>query len=96
MGFCGFASYGEEIEIGWRLAPEYWRQGFGTEAARAVLEYGLNDLGFHSLVSVAQTENIASIKIMQRIGMTYRETTIDNSCGREVVVYATSAASRET
>ncbi len=92
IGFCGFAKYLDEIEIGWRLDPEYWRQGLGTEAAGAVLAYGFNDLGFDHVVSVAQTDNTASIKIMKRIGMKYRETTIDSSCGREVVVYETHGA----
>ena len=89
IGFCGFAPYGDEIEIGWRLDREYWSQGFGTEAARAVLDYGLKKLGFDHVVSVAQTDNTASNEIMKGIGMKYREITIDSSCGRETVVYQT-------
>ncbi len=94
IGFCGFAPYGTEVEIGWRLASAYWRRGLGTEAARAVLRYGLDDLGLPHVVSVAQTENVASIRIMNRIGLRYRETTIDDSCGREVVVFESGEPER--
>jgi RimJ/RimL family protein N-acetyltransferase len=87
IGFCGFSKYKDDIEIGWRLNSEYWRRGLGTEAAGAVIEYGWNDLGFEHVVAIAQMGNTASIKIMKKIGMTYRETTIDKSCGREIVVY---------
>ena len=87
IGACGFADYQNEIEIGWRLDSAYWRQGLGTEAAGAVLEYGLNNLGLEHVVSVAETGNTASIKIMKKIGMKYRGTTIDTSCDRDVVVY---------
>ena len=96
IGFCGFARYQDEIEIGWRLDPEYWRRGLGTEAARAVIEYRWNDLGFEHLVSVAQRDNTASIKIMKNIGMKYRERTIDSSCGREVLVYEAHRAPNQS
>jgi RimJ/RimL family protein N-acetyltransferase len=33
------------VEIGWRLAQEYWRQGLATEGARAVAHHAFNDLG---------------------------------------------------
>ncbi len=57
------------IEIGWRLAPEYWGFGYVTEAARAMLELGFEEQGFDEIISFAVWNNRRSIAVMQRIGM---------------------------
>ena len=90
MGFCGFALWQNEIEIGWRLDNMYWRSGYGTEAAVAVLNFGIKKFCFPKIVSIAQKQNIASIKIMQKIGLQFERETIDERCDREIVVYAKS------
>ena len=64
-----------EIEIGWHLAREYWGLGYGTEIGRALVEYGLNGLGIPELHAIAYPENVASIRIMQKIGMEYQGVT---------------------
>jgi RimJ/RimL family protein N-acetyltransferase len=58
------------IEIGWRLAPEFWGKGFVTEAAEAWLDHGFRTLGFEEVVSFAVWNNKRSIAVMERIGMT--------------------------
>lgn len=58
------------IEIGWRLAPEYWGQGIVSEAAEAWLEHAFVALGLKEIVSYAVAINHRSIAVMQRIGMT--------------------------
>lgn len=57
------------IEIGWRLAPEYWRQGYVTEAARAHLAHGFERLGLDEIVSFAVVANKRSTAVMERLGM---------------------------
>lgn len=57
------------IEIGWRLAPEFWGKGYVTEAARAWLAYGFETLGLDEIVSFAVVDNDRSIAVMRRIGM---------------------------
>lgn len=59
----------DTIEIGWRLAPEYWGHGYVTEAARAHLAYGFQTLGFAEIVSFAVSGNKRSIAVMERLGM---------------------------
>ena len=72
IGFCGFwDGFAPDVEIGWRLLPKYWGQGLATEAATAVMEYGFRRWGFLRLISLAQTENKASIRIMQKLGMEF-------------------------
>lgn len=57
------------IEIGWRLAPEYWGHGFVKEAAEAHLAMGFETLGFDEIVSFAVWNNVRSTAVMERLGM---------------------------
>jgi len=57
------------IEIGWRLAAEYWGRGFATEGARAALVWGFESLGLPEIVAYAVPANVRSIRVMQKIGM---------------------------
>ena len=65
----------DEIEIGWHLNRNHWGKGLGTEMARALVQHGFDALGLPVLHAIAYLENTASIRIMQKIGMTYRGTT---------------------
>ncbi|MFD2055599.1 GNAT family N-acetyltransferase [Mesorhizobium calcicola] len=58
------------IEIGWRLAPEFWGKGYVTEAAQAWLAYGFEALGLGEIVSFAVDGNRRSTAVMERLGMT--------------------------
>lgn len=57
------------VEIGWRLAPEYWGRGYVSEAARAWLAFGFETLGLDEIVSFAVAANLRSSAVMERIGM---------------------------
>ena len=58
------------VEIGWRLAAEHWGRGYATEAARAALAFGFNDLGLEEIVSFTVPANLPSRAVMERLGMT--------------------------
>lgn len=60
------------LEIGWRLIPSKWKQGFATEAAQCMMEYAFATLGIDALRAVCHQENIKSAKVMQRLGMRFR------------------------
>ena len=59
------------IEIAWRLDKRYWRKGYATEGAKACLEHGFENLSFNEVVSFTAIENIASQRVMQKIGMQF-------------------------
>lgn len=59
------------VEIGWRLAPEYWGRGFATEGARAWLAHGFEALRLQEIVSFAVWDNTPSIAVMKRLGMSH-------------------------
>ena len=60
------------IEIGWRIAPEFWGKGIVSEAARRWRDVGLDDLGLDRIISFAVASNHRSTAVMQRIGMRHR------------------------
>ncbi len=76
MGFIGLnytdweGSFTPAVEIGWRLGSQFWGKGYATEGAKAALDYGFNTLGLKEIVSFTVRENKASIRVMEKIGMT--------------------------
>ncbi len=57
------------VEIGWRLARRFWRQGYATEGAKASLKVGFEQLGLSEVVSYTALSNTPSRAVMERIGM---------------------------
>jgi ribosomal-protein-alanine N-acetyltransferase len=87
IGFCGFwHGFPPDVEMGWRLLPEYWGQGLMTEVAQALIELGFKTYRFDRLIAVAQPANIASIRVMEKIGMTFERAFKHQ--GIDVVSYA--------
>ena len=58
-----------EVEIGWALARPHRKQGYGTETARALLNYAFEDVGLKRVIGITDTENPESIQMMRRLGM---------------------------
>lgn len=68
-GLILYAHRGPEIEIGYRLKVPYWGKGYATEAARAWLAHGFEELGLERIVAVTDPENVASQRVLEKIGM---------------------------
>jgi len=87
IGSCGFwDGFPPDVEIGWRVLPEYWGQGLATEAATAVLGYGFETCAFDRVVAVAQPANRPSIRVMEKLGMRFEANFVHR--GIEAVRYA--------
>jgi [ribosomal protein S5]-alanine N-acetyltransferase len=77
IGFLGLSipTFEEEftscVEIGWRLAYEYWGNGYAQEGGKACLKFGFEDLGLDRIVSFTAAINKRSINVMKKIGMKY-------------------------
>ena len=75
IGFAGLSKVSFEAdfvpatEIGWRLRVPHWHKGYATEAAKALVEHGFEELQLEEIVSFAIAQNKASIAIMQKLGM---------------------------
>ncbi len=57
------------LEIGWRLRRDCWHQGLATEAARAIANFAFDSIRADELYAVCNPDNVASAKVMQRLGM---------------------------
>jgi RimJ/RimL family protein N-acetyltransferase len=72
VGMCGLHHldwYPDDVEIGWRLARQYWGHGYATEAASAWLTHAFTVLNLPRVISVTEVANTRSIAVMQRLGM---------------------------
>lgn len=76
MGAIGleFNHQSRLAELGYWIGVPYWNKGYTTEAARALLEYGFNTLGLNRIQARHMTNNPASGRVMQKLGMTYEGT----------------------
>ena len=73
IGTCGFTSFDlphDSAEIGYVLNPEFHGKGYATEAATRVLEFGFSELSLHRIEARFMKENTASLRVMEKLGMT--------------------------
>jgi len=59
----------EDYEIGWHLRRDRWGQGYATEAGREILNYGFQSLQLPIIYAVVKPENLASVRVTQKLGM---------------------------
>jgi RimJ/RimL family protein N-acetyltransferase len=55
-----------------RLHPDVWRQGLASEAARAMATFAFQSLAAPELIAIRHPDNVASARVMDRLGMRYR------------------------
>ena len=60
-----------ELEIGWVIASPFWNQGYATEAAAACRDHAFDELGRDRVISLIAPENLASIRVAEKIGERY-------------------------
>jgi len=75
-------------EIGWGFDPEYWGKGLATEAGAASLKWAFGDLDLARLVSITTPDNLASRRIMGKLGFRFVEEIFDPTLGVAVMLHA--------
>ena len=88
VGFCGLRPLDNapEVEVLYGIAPSRWGEGFATEAALAMLRYGFEEAGLDRILGIADRENVASRRVLEKIGMTFEEHVLYE--GREETRYS--------
>lgn len=87
IGYCGYWFFRDppELEILYGIAEEKWGRSLAAEAARAMIRYGFESLGFERIVASTDAGNVASVRVMERLGMRFeRRATID---GLDTIFY---------
>ncbi len=62
-----------EIEVGYRLAKQFWGKGYATELTVGLLNYGFNEIGLQQIVAVARPDNTASIRVLSKAGIVFEK-----------------------
>ncbi len=58
------------VELGWVFNRQYQGRGYATEAVNALLDFAANRLGYSKIIACCDYRNVASYKLMERVGMT--------------------------
>ena len=61
------------FDVGYRFIPRYWGKGYATESALVALDYGFKVKQYKTIAGIALIDNIASNKVLQKIGLNYIE-----------------------
>lgn len=77
IGWCGVirghtGPVADKAELGWRLASDYWGQGYAIEAARASLVWTFANLPDDAAWAITSRGNVRSRSVMERLGLRYR------------------------
>lgn len=89
LGWCGLRYFPEsdEVDLGYRFMKKFWGQGYATETSKIMLKYGFETLGLKRIIAKAMPDNIGSIKVMQKLGMTFRGYSKDPHEPMSLIVY---------
>ena len=70
IGYCGLQPFAdtEEVELFYGYATSTWGKGFATEAAAALIDLGFRCLQPERVVAIAHPENIASLRVLEKLG----------------------------
>jgi len=82
IGWCGlkYRPERDEFDLGYRLQQHAWGKGFATEAAEHTLDHGFNCLNLEIITGRAHIQNLASIKVLEKIGMNFIGEEILDDC----------------
>ncbi len=74
LGFAGYQFFRTppELELVFGVAPDDCGQGYATEAARAVIQYGFEVLGFDGIAASTDAPNAASVRVLDKLGMRFQ------------------------
>lgn len=76
VGMCGFVRRDTlpAPDLGFAFLPEFEGKGFGFESAQAMMNYGREKLNFNEVLAITTLDNVASAKLLQKLGFTFKET----------------------
>ena len=69
IGACDITVKDDEADVGWVLHRDYWKQGYGPEFGKALLDFGFGEYNLHRITAVCDAENYGSYRLMEKIGM---------------------------
>ncbi|MFB9053200.1 GNAT family N-acetyltransferase [Formosa undariae] len=89
IGCCGLIKRPEleGVDIGFAFLPEYERKGFGFESASAALDLAKEKYKLNEVLGIVLPTNPNSIKLLEKLGLTYRKTVMPFETKEELLLY---------
>lgn len=78
-----FGTSSRQCEMDWKIGTAFQGKGYAAEAARAAIEYLIREVGFHRIEAKCCTENTASERVMQKLGMNKEGILRERFCGKD-------------
>jgi RimJ/RimL family protein N-acetyltransferase len=90
IGICGLLKRDtlRDVDIGFAFLPRFWSKGYAFESASAVRTYGINALGLKRIVAITNPDNDGSIRVLEKIGLSYERMVRLSDDGPEIKLYA--------
>ena len=92
IGMCGLLKRDilDQVDIGFAFLPDYRGQGYGSEAASAVLAYAHHNLKLKRILAITNPDNESSIKLLEKLGFHFERMMKLSENGDEVKLFGTS------
>jgi len=73
IGICGLLKrdYLDDVDVGFAFLPEFRGKGYAVESASAVIAHGKKSFGLNRIVAITQSDNIKSVKVLEKIGLKF-------------------------
>ena len=81
IGWCGLENVNGIVDVGFRFLEKFWNQGYATESAEAILNYGFGQLDLPQIIGRCSVNHAASAKVLQKIGMEWWKKDLDQDIG---------------
>lgn len=78
----------DDIELGYRLKRSAWGKGYASEGAAALLEKGFGELETERVIALVIGANVASVRVLEKVGLQIERVVIDPKSPEELRVYA--------
>lgn len=78
-----FGTSSRRCEMDWKIGTAFQGKGYAAEAARAAIEYLIREVGFHRIEAKCCTENTASERVMQKLGINKEGILRERFCGKD-------------
>ena len=75
MGICGLIKRETlgDVDIGYAFLPKFWSKGYAAESALAVKQFARDVVGLKRMVAITDPQNLPSIRVLEKIGMTFEK-----------------------
>ena len=89
IGMCGLIKRDAlpDVDVGFAFLPQFWGTGYAFESASAVMTYGRDTLGLDRIVAIVSPDNDGSIKVLQKIGLTFERMIHWGEDGSEIKLF---------